>query len=222
MVDEMQEHGIVQPSKSPWASTVVLVPKKDGSLRFCVDYRKLNNIRKNYVYPLSRVDDIFDTLSGVRYFTSIDLASGYWQIELDEDARAKSTFTAYNGLYKFVRMLFGLRNAPGMFQRIKQMVMSGLEWKNCFVYLDDILIASKTFSEHVQHICEVFERLCAAGLRLKPKKCLFLRDEVPYLGYLISANGIRPDLSKTDKVWTFPTPSDVMTVRLFVGLASYY
>ena len=222
MIDQMQKQGIVQPSKSSWASPIVLVPKKDGSLRFCVDYRKLNSITRRDVFPLPRVDDIFDTLNGAKYFTSLDLASGYWQVELDEDARTKSAFTTYNGLFEFVRMPFGLCNAPATFQRVMQIVLAGLEWQSCFVYLDDILIASKTFSEHIQHIREVFARLRAAGLRLKPKKCLFLREEVPYLGHLISAQGIRPDPSKTEKVKMFPTPCDVTAVRQFIGLTSYY
>ena len=143
-------------------------------------------------------------------------------MELDEDARAKSAFTAYNGLFEFVRMPFGLCNAPATFQRVMQVVLSGLEWRSCFVYLDDILIASKTFSEHIQHIREVFQRLRAAGLRLKPKKCLFLRDEVPCLGHLISAHGIRTDPAKTEKVKMFPTPCDVTVVRQFIGFTSYY
>ena len=132
MVDEMQKQSIVQPSRSPWASPVVLVPKKDGGLRFCVDFRCLNSITRKDVYPLPRVDDIFDTLDGACYFTSLDLASGYWQVELDEDAREKSAFTTYHGLYEFIRMPFGLCNAPATFQRVMQAVLAGLEWRSCF------------------------------------------------------------------------------------------
>ena len=179
-------------------------------------------ITRNDVYPLPRVDDIFDTLGGARYFTSLDLASGYWQVELDEDAREKSAFTTYHGLYEFIRMPFGLCNASATFQRVMQAVLAGLEWRTCFVYLDDVLIASKSFKEHLQHIKEVLARLRAAGLRLKPKKCLFLREEVPYLGHVISENGIKPDSSKTEEVKAFPAPNDVTGVRQFIGLASYY
>ncbi len=143
-------------------------------------------------------------------------------MELDEDARQKSAFTTYNGLYEFIRMPFGLCNAPATFQRVMQAVLVGLEWRSCFVYLDDILIASRTFDEHLEHIKEVLQRLRAAGLRLKPKKCLFLREEVPYLGHVISASGIKPDPSKTAEVKAFPVPSDVTAVRQFIGLASYY
>ena len=222
LVDEMQGRGIIQPSTSPWASPVVLVPKKDGSLRFCVDYRRLNSITKKDVYPLPRIEDIFDTLGGAKFFTSLDLASGYWQVELDEDARTKSAFATYQGLFEFLRMPFGLCNAPATFQRVMQHILAGMEWRHCFVYLDDILVVSRTFEEHIEHLREVFKRLRSAGLRLKPKKCLILRDEVPYLGHVISARGIRPDPSKTDKVQGFPIPHDVTSVRQFIGLASYY
>ena len=200
----------------------VIPRQREYGPHFCVDFRRLNAITRKDVYPLPRVDDIFDTLSGSRYFTLLDLASGYWQVELDGDAREKSAFTTYNGLYEFIRMLFGLCNAPATFQRVMQAILAGLEWRSCFVYLDDIFIASRTFDEHLRHIKEVLERLRAAGVRLKPKKCLFLREEVPYLGHVISASGIKPDPSKTAEVEAFPVPSDVTTVRQFIGLASYY
>ena len=127
MVKEMQDRGIVQPSVSPWASPVVLVPKKDGSLRFCVDYRRLNALTKKDVYPLPRLDDIVDILGDVKYFTMLDLASGYWQVKLDDDARPKTAFTTHQGLFEFVSMPFGLCNAPVTFQRAMQTVLSGLE-----------------------------------------------------------------------------------------------
>ena len=155
------------------------------------------------MYPLPRVDDIFDTLSGVCYFTSLDLAFRVLEVELDEDTCEKSTFTTYHSLYEFIRMPFGLCNAPDTFQRVMQAVLAGLEWRSCFVYLDDILIASRTFDEHLEHIKEVLEQLRAAGLHLKPKKCLFLREEVPYLGHVILASGIKPDPSKLQKLKPF-------------------
>ena len=163
------------------------------------------------------MDNIFDTLNGAQYFSSLDLTLGYWQVELD-DAHAKSAFTTYNGLFEFVRMPFGLCNTPATFQRVVQVVLSGLEGQSCFVYLDDILVSSRTFHEQIQHICEVFARLRAAGLRRKPRKCLFLCDEVPYLGHLISAQGLQPDPSKTEKVRICSTPHDVTTVHQFIGL----
>ena len=149
LVDQMQQQGIVRPSRSPWASPVVLVPKRDDSLRFCVDNRKLNAITSKNVFPLPRIHDILDTLGGTQYFSSLDLASGYWQIELEDDAHTKSDFSTYNGLYELTRMpFFGLCNAPATFQRVMQAVLVGLERKIVFIYLDDILVASKSFSQH--------------------------------------------------------------------------
>ena len=174
------------------------------------------------VYPLPRVDDILVALGEAKYFTSLDLASGYWQIALDQDARQKSAFVTYNGLYEFVRMPFGLCNAPATFQRLMQRVLAGLEYKCCFIYLDDILVASKTFQDHLTHLREVFTRFRAALLRLKPKKCKLLKDKVSFLGHVVSTSGIEPDPEKTEKIKNFPTPTDVTGVRCFLGLASYY
>ena len=169
MISAMEKQGVVQPSTSPWASPVVLIPKEDGSLHFCVDYRLLNSVTHKDVYPLPRVD-IFDTLGEAKYFSTLNLASSYWQVELDEDARAKSAFTTFKGLYELIRMPFGLCNALETFQRIMQKILVGLEWKYCFVYLDDALVASKRYEEHLKHLREVFERLRKANLKLKPKK----------------------------------------------------
>ena len=222
MVSNMQDQGVVQPSSSPWASPVVLVPKKDGTLRFCIDYRRLNSITSKDVYPLPRVDDILVALGGSKYFSSLDLASGYWQIELDEDARKKSAFTTYNGLFEFIRMPFRLCNAPATFQRLMQRILAGLEYKSCFIYLDDVLVASKTFEDHLTHLREVFNRLRSSNLRLKPRKCELIRDKVPFLEHVVSAQGIEPDPAKTERIKNYPAPTDVTEVRRFLGLASYY
>ena len=130
MVKEMEETGVIKPSSSPWASPVVLVPKKDGTVRFCIDYRKLNSITKKDVYPLPRIDDILDTLGGTKYFSSLDLASGYWQVSLDSESSAKSAFISHKGLHEFVRMPLGTCNAPATFQRLIEIVLAGLLWKN--------------------------------------------------------------------------------------------
>ena len=222
LVKEMEETGIIKPSSSPWASPVVLVPKKDGTHRFCIDYRRLNSITKKDVYPLPRIDDILDTLGGTKYFSSLDLASGYWQVSLDAESSAKSAFITHQGLHEFVRMPFGMCNAPATFQRLIEIVLAGLLWKNCFAYIDDLLVCSQTFEEHLEHLRTVFARLRKAGLRLEAKKCLFLREEVPYLGYVVTKQGIRPDVAKTEKVRDYPVPTSVTQVRQFLGFASYY
>ena len=175
---------------SPWASPIVLVPKKDGTYRFCVDFRRLNAVTKKDVYPLPHIDDILDTLGESRFFSSLDLASGYWQVELDPDSRQKSAFTTFCGLFEFVRMPFGLRQ-PLFNACLMQKVLAGLEWRTCFVYLDDILVAFRSFEEHVQHLREVFTRLRDAGLRLKPHKCSLLCD-VTFLGHVVSTDSVRP------------------------------
>ena len=160
LIKDIQEQGrvrIVQPSSSAWASPVVLVPKKDRSSCFCIDYRRLNNVTEKDVYPLPCINDILDTLGQAKYFTTLDLASGYWQVELEPNSRAKTAFTTHCGLYKFNRMPFGVCNAPATFQRLMQVVLAGLEWDCCFVYIDDILVASKSFKEHLRHLQLVFD-----------------------------------------------------------------
>ena len=136
MVDDMLEKGIIQPSSSPWASPIVLVPKKDGQLRFCVDYRRLNSVTKKDQYPLPPIEDTLDTLGEMQYFSTLDLASGYWQIEMDEEARQK----CYSPRSAFIRMPFGLCNAHATFQRLMEVILDGILWKECFVYIDLSLI----------------------------------------------------------------------------------
>ena len=222
MVEEMESLGVIRPSSNAWSSPVVLVPKKDNTYRFCVDYRRLNLVTKKDVYPLPRIDDILDTLAGAKYFTTLDLASGYWQIALDPETASKSAFITHQGLHEFVRMPFGMCNAPATFQRLMEVVLGGLLWKNCFVYIDDVLVCSRTFEEHLTHLQQVLSRLREAGLRLKAKECLFLRQEVTYLGHLVTPYGVTPDPAKTSKIQDYPRPVDVTQVRQFLGLASYY
>ena len=163
-VQKMLKDDVIEPSSSPWASPVVLVRKKDGSLRYCIDYRKLNAITIKDSYPLPRIDDSLDTLRRAKYFSTLDLASGYWQIELSEDAKQKSAFCTTTGLYQFRVMPFGLTNAPATFQRLMERVLAGLQWRICLVYIDDIIIFSSTVDDHLKQLQEVFSRLKAAGL----------------------------------------------------------
>ena len=222
MVQEMLDQHIIEPSKSPWASPVVLVRKKDGSLRFCIDYRRLNSVTKQDVFPLPRIDDTLDLLAENRYFTTLDLASGYWQVHMHPESREKTAFSTTSGLYEFVAMPFGLCNAPATFQRLMEVVLMGLTREKCVVYLDDILVMGRTFEEHLENLKEVFDRLRKAKLTLKPKKCKFLRDKVEYLGHIVSRDGIAADPSKLEAIRRFPTPDHLKTLRSFLGLASYY
>lgn len=222
LIDNMLKQGVIVPSSSPWASPIVLVAKQDGSTRFCVDYRKLNAVTKLDVFPLPRIDDSLDLLAGTQYFTSLDLASGYWQVGMHEDSQEKTAFTTHAGLYEFTVMPFGLCNAPATFQRLMESVLSGLARKKCLVYLDDILVIGRTFEEHLSNLREVFTRLTRAGLKLKPSKCKLARGEVDFLGYVVSRNGISADPKKVSAVIEYPTPVDLKSLRAFLGLTSYY
>ena len=221
-VDKMLANGICEPSNSPWASNVVLVKKGDGSLRFCIDYRQLNLLTVKDSFPLPRIDTCFDALGGARYFSTLDLRQGYWQVENDPESAEKTTFITRKGAYKFNVLPFGLSNAPAVFQRLMNLVMVGLTWEQCLVFLDDILVISTTFKEHLQRLENVFWRLRSANLKLKPSKCCLFQVKVKFLGSVVSADGIEPDPDKVKAVADWPTPQNLTELRAFVGLANYY
>ena len=193
---KMLSAGVIQPSDSPWASPVVLVRKKDGSVRFCIDYRKLNNITSKDAYPLPNIEDAVNTLCGAQYFCTLDLASGYWQVELTEDAKRKSAFVTREGLFEFNVMPFGLSNAPATFERLMELVLRGMTWRQCVVYIDDVIVFGTTFEETHNRLINVFDRLRQAHLKLKPKKCFLFKDSTLYLGYQVSSRGVEPDPAK--------------------------
>ena len=221
MVGEMLESGVVQESSSPWASPIVLVKKKDGSLRFCVDYRRLNAVTRKDVFPLPRIDDLLDQLKGKSIFSTLDAKTGYWQIRMGKSSQEKTAFVTSDGLYEFRVMPFGLCNTPATFQRVMQKVLASLG-DFCSVYIDDILVFSSSVEEHLEHLRQIFQQLLRVGPKLHPQKCVFGSHEVPYLGHLISGSGILPNPEKISAVKRFPTPTSVKAVLQFLGLASYY
>ena len=222
IVEEMLSADVIEPSYSPWSSPVVLVRKKDGSTRFCIDYRKLNAVSIKDSYPLPRIDDSLDALAGAKCFSTLDLASGYWQVGMTEEAKQKSAFVTQGGLYQFKVMPFGLCNAPSTFERLMEQVLAGLQWQICLVYLDDIIVYSRDFTEHVERLEIILKRISAAGLKLKPKKCHFFCKKVIYLGHEVSAEGIATDPEKVKAVQDWGIPRNLTDVRSFLGLCSYY
>ena len=221
-VTDMLNQGIIQPSVSPWASPIILVKKKDGTDRFVVDFRRLNSVTRKDSYPLPRIDDALDALNGTKYYSSMDLRSGFWQVEMEPHSREHTAFITYGGLYEFLVLPFGLTNAPSTYQRLMECVLRNLTYKICLIYLDDILVYSKTFDEHLCHLRQVFDRLRHANLKLKPSKCKFACRKVTYLGHVVSQEGVAPDEDKISAVRDFPRPHNVKTVRSFLGLANYY
>ena len=221
-VEDMLQKGIIRESVSPWSSPVVLVKKKDGSFRFCVDLRKVNAVTRKDSFPMPLVSDTLDALSGTKYFSTLDLKSGYWQIEMRPESREKTAFVTHNGLYEFNVMPFGLTNSGASFQRLMGHILRGLEYRFALIYIDDIVIFSKSIDEHLTHLEEVFRRLREANVKLNPKKCSFVKQRIEYLGHVVTPEGIFPDPGKVEVVKNFPTPASLKELKSFLGLANYY
>ena len=222
----MQTSEVIQPSESPWASPVVMVKKKDGTYRFCVDYRQVNSVTKRDSFPLPRIDDLSDQLGQSCYFSTLDLDSGYWQIPVDPKSVPKTAFITHQGLFEFLIMPFGLTNAPAMFQCLIERVLSKLNPDDgpnfVSVYIDDVLVFSRTLDEHLELLRRVLERIESAGLKLKPSKCSFLRTEVQYPGHVITPSLLNTNSNLVSAVREFPTPHNMQEIRTFLGLCSYY
>ena len=221
-LENMIRQKLIQPSKSDFASNVVLVKKKDNTWRFRVDYRKVNDLTRKDAYPLPRIDECFDTLTASVWFTTIDLRSGYFQVEISEEDAHKTAFITRRGLYEFQVMPQGMCNSAVTFQRLMNLVLAGLNYEICLVYIDDIIIFSKDVNEHLDRLEVVLRKLEEAGLKIQPDKCKMLQREVHFLGHVISGEGIRTSPSKTEVVATWPVPTKVTELRSFIGLCSYY
>lgn len=220
-VKEMLDNKIISPSSSPYASPIVIVKKKSGEDRICVDYRKLNNKTIKDHYPLPNMEDQLHRLAGMNYYSVVDMASGYYQIGVAKESRAYTAFVTPDGKYEFNRMPFGLTNAPSAFQRMVNEIACELN-NQIITYLDDVVIASKTIEEGVNLLKLFMETIQKYGLTLKPSKCKFLQRQIEFLGHEVSPAGIRPGKNKILCVEQFEIPVSVRDVRRFIGLASYF
>jgi hypothetical protein len=178
MLEDMKSKGVIEDSDSLWSSPVVLVRKKDSNLRFCVDYRRLNDVTKKDCFLLPRIDDTLDTLAGARWFSTLDLKSGYCQVALHPEHKEKTAFSTGQGLWQFMVMHFGLCNAPATIERLMEAVLRGLTYEACLVYLDDVIVIGCTFQEQLDNLRKVFQRLQEAHLKLNPEKYQLFRKEV--------------------------------------------
>ena len=226
-VTDTLKQNIIRPSNSPWSSPLWVVPKKSDASgekkwRVVIDYRKLNEVTVDDKYPIPNIEEILDQLGRSKYFTTLDLASGFHQIPLNDDDSKKTAFTTPFGHYEYTRMPFGLKNAPATFQRLMNTVLSGLQGLQCFVYLDDIVIHAASIQEHEIKLRKIFDRLRLNNLKLQPDKCEFLRREVVYLGHTISDVGVRPNPDKVQGINSFPIPKSTKDIKSFLGLVGYY
>ena len=216
----MLRMGVVETSNSDWASPIVLVKKSDGSERFCVDYRKVNALTIKDRYPMPSIESKLNKLFGSKYFTSLDCTSGYWQIQVSERAKKLIAFATSQGLFTFNHMPFGLCNAGATFQRVIEKIIQGVE--NSTAYIDDLLTYSSEFDLHLQHLRTLFERLKACNVKVKTSKCKIACDQLMFLGYKISTQGISIDDSRTQAIKKYPKPIKSKHIKQFLGLAGFY
>ncbi|CAF2136139.1 unnamed protein product, partial [Rotaria magnacalcarata] len=219
-----QDHkdGIIRPSNSPWSSCIVPIVKKCGGLRLAVDYRILNSLTVKDSFPLPNLNDAVYNLHGSKYFSTLDLTRGYYNVPMDEQSIPLTAFSTSRSHWEFVRMPFGLCNAGATFQRLMNMVLRGFSWSECICYIDDALILGSTFEEHFKNLNNVLECLSQHGLKIKPAKCFLFRKEVKFLGYEVSQKGIMPDKKNIEGITNFPIPKTVKQVRSFLGIVNFY
>ncbi|KAL0152450.1 hypothetical protein M9458_052173, partial [Cirrhinus mrigala] len=221
-INQLLETQVIRESCSPYASPIVLVKKKDGSLRMCVDYRRLNSKTRKDAFPLPRIEETLDSLAGARWFSTMDLASGYNQVPVAEGDKSKTAFCTPFGLFEWNRMPFGLCNAPSTFQRLMERLFGDQQCQSLLLYLDDIIVFSSSVDQHLARLEVVLSRLQREGLKAKLSKCAFFKEEVHYLGHVISSEGVSTDPGKVEAVAQWPRPTNVSELRSFLGFASYY
>lgn len=222
IIADLIKNGIIRQSNSSFASPIILTKKKDGSNRLCVDFRSLNKITVKDRYPLPRIDDQLDRLGKNIYFTILDMASGFHQVPIHPESITKTSFVTPDGQYQYLRMPFGLANAPAVFQRAINKALGKLKYDVAIVYMDDIVIPFITVAEGMSRLKLVFNALLEAGFSINLRKCRFFMKNITYLGRVISADGIRPDPNKTRAIKESQAPTNVKQVRQFIGLASYF
>uniref|UniRef100_K7EX57 ribonuclease H n=1 Tax=Pelodiscus sinensis TaxID=13735 RepID=K7EX57_PELSI len=220
-VQLMKQWGVIEESRSKWRSPIILVPKRDGSVRFCIDFRKVNGISQFDAYPMPRVEELLECLGRARYISTLDLSKGYWQIPLDPQDRKKTAFATPFGLFQFRRMPFGLHGAAATFQRAMDQVLRPMKGYAA-AYIDDIAVYSMTWPEHLPHLEAVMRALEEAGLTANPKECHLAQREVSYLGYTVGGGRLKPLLDKVEALRSYPPPATKRQVRGFLGLAGYY
>ena len=229
MIEEVRQHleqllsaGIIRKSKSPWASNIVLIRKKNGSLRLCVDYRSLNSKTVKDAYALPRIEEIFDVLKGSNFFSTTDMKAGYHQVEIDEEHKERTAFTVGPlGFFEYKRMPFGLSNSPATYQRLMEECLGEYNMTICVIYLDDLIVFAETFEEHLYRLDLILTRLAECNLKLSAQKCMFIRERVNFLGHVVSSRGIETDPSTIVKIKNWPPPSNSDNLRSFLAFAGY-
>lgn len=222
-VEQMLRDGIIEPSRSAWSSPIVIVKKQDEKSRFCIDFRRVNEVTERDACPLPQITATLDKLRGARYLSTLDLKSGYWQVPLARDSRPITALTVPGkGLMQFRVMPFGLHSAPATFQRLLDQTLGPELKPHVFVYLDDIIVCNRTFDEHLRTLREIFRRLRDARLKLNPEKCKFCVNRIKYLGHVIDQDGIRTDPEKVSAIANWKEPRTVRQIRQFLGVASWY
>jgi len=221
-IKKMLKLNVISPSHSAWASPVVIAPKKDGKARFCVDFRRLNNITKKNANPLPRMEDCLDSLGDAQVFTFLDCTAGYWQVPLRKDYEEKTAFTAHCGIYHWLSMPFGLKNAPAAILRALDIILSGLKWKICRVYLHDVIIFSTNAEQHVKDVDTVLHRLREAGVTLKLENCTWFFGEVEYLGHTVRPCQLHVDNKNVDALKHAQFPTTNNKPKSFLGMCNVY